>query len=94
MLYAFEVNRAFGRRLREVRERKGISQQDLAVRSEIGRTTIANIEMGGQSTSLFQMLALARALGIAPQELLPDASQEPASDLVKRLERQRELLLG
>ena len=93
--HAFEVNKAFGERLRAERERAGISQVELATRSQIGRTTIANMEIGGQDATLYQMFVLAGALGIEPATLLPRLSEESTNDaIVERLLRQRQAILG
>ena len=92
--HAFEINKAFGEQLRAARERAGISQSELATRSQIGRTTIANMEIGGQAATLYQMFALARALDIEPSSLLPRLSERSTDDdLVERLLRQRQAIL-
>jgi transcriptional regulator with XRE-family HTH domain len=93
MLHAFEVNRAFGRRLRECRERARMSQQELASKADVRRSTIANIEAGGQATSLFQLYAFAGALSVTVDELLPNVSFEPESEIVERLRRHSDALL-
>jgi HTH-type transcriptional regulator/antitoxin HipB len=95
VLNAFEVNRAFGERLRAERERAGVSQAELATRSGIGRTTIANMEIGGQAATLFQMIVLAGALSIEPGSLLPTVPERTTDDdVVERLLRQRQAILS
>ena len=95
MLHAFEVNKAFGERLRAERERAGISQTELATRAQIGRTTIANMEIGGQAATIYQMFVLAGALGIEPAILLPRLSERSTDDdVVERLLRQRQAILS
>lgn len=95
MPHAFEVNKAFGERLRAERERASVSQSELATRSRIGRTTIANMEVGGQAATLYQMYVLAEALGIEPTALLPRLSERLThDDIVERLLRQRQAILS
>lgn len=93
VLSAFDVNRAFGVKLRTLRDRARLSQIQLAERSKVGRTTIANMEAGAQAASIFQIFALATAMGVSPHELLPDLSSYAESD-VDRMMRTRAAILG
>lgn len=56
--------RTFGERLRELREREGISQRELAKRSGETKSTIDRIENGGQVPGVDKAQALADALGV------------------------------
>ncbi len=94
MLNAVDVNKAFGETLRTLRDRSGVSQTELASRSGLGRTTIANMELGGQAATVFQLYVLAHALGAEPAELLPDIAHAWASDDAARLIRNREAILN
>jgi transcriptional regulator with XRE-family HTH domain len=95
MLSPYEVNRAFGVRLRTARDQAQFSQSQLAARSEIGRTTIANMELGAQAATVFQIVRLAQAMGLEPRDLLPDLSQVATDDAdVARMIRHREAILG
>lgn len=61
---------ALGRRIAEARGL--MTQQQLAEKVEMSRASIANIERGNQSVSLFNLYVIADALGIAdPADLLP-----------------------
>jgi|SRR5215469_8174958 len=80
VLASFEVNKRFGGLLRRARERQGISQLQLSRRSALGRTTIANIELGAQSATLHQVVLLAASLGVDPRSLVPDMSEVIKSD--------------
>jgi transcriptional regulator with XRE-family HTH domain len=66
----------FGRELRRVRRQKRMTQDDLAQRVNLGRTSIVNIESGRQRVHLHTFVDLAEALEISATELLPD---EPES---------------
>lgn len=65
------IYRVFGARLRELREEKSVTQDELARRVDLSRTSITNIEKGRQRVMLHQMVNLARALEADPQTLLP-----------------------
>jgi transcriptional regulator with XRE-family HTH domain len=62
----------FGTRVREERERLGISQEELANRAGLHRTYLSGIERGERNLGLINLLRLARALGVAPAALLRD----------------------
>jgi transcriptional regulator with XRE-family HTH domain len=62
----------FGRELRRVRRQKKVTQNQLAERVKLGRTSIVNIERGRQRIHLHTFLEFARALQVDPRELLPD----------------------
>jgi transcriptional regulator with XRE-family HTH domain len=63
----------FGAQLRQVRNRRGLSQDQLAKAAELSRTSIVNIEAGRQGVALGTVYRLAEALAVAPAHLLPDA---------------------
>lgn len=66
-----EHRRAFGDRLRELRQESGwASQEDFAHHADIDRTYISGIERGVRNPTLDMIVKLARALGVAPSELL------------------------
>ncbi|OGG75260.1 transcriptional regulator [Candidatus Kaiserbacteria bacterium RIFCSPLOWO2_01_FULL_54_22] len=60
----------FGKRLRTIRLKKGMSQGDVAKRLEVHRTYISKIERGIQNLSLKGMEKLAKAIGISVGELI------------------------
>ena len=61
--------RLFGVRLRELREKKGLSQQQLADLSGVHRNYISDVERGARNACLVNILRLCTALGVAPREL-------------------------
>jgi len=61
----------FGRRLRSARKAANLTQEALAERVGLSRTSITNIEKGRQHVSLHMLFSLANAIGIKPLELLP-----------------------
>jgi transcriptional regulator with XRE-family HTH domain len=70
------IYREFGRLVREAREKadggRRMTQEALAKRVRLSRTSITNIERGNQHVGLHLLYDLARALGKRPAELLPD----------------------
>lgn len=50
----------------------GLTQEDLSRRVGLSRTSITNMEQGTQHVSLHHLFDLASALGITPNELLPE----------------------
>jgi transcriptional regulator with XRE-family HTH domain len=75
---------AFGIVLRDLRQTRAISQETLALESELDRTFISLLERGLRQPSLTTILQLARPLGVAPQELVAAVvatlSQEGGAD--------------
>lgn len=59
-----------GYKIREMRERKNMTQVELATRSGVSRTTISNLENGVESVTTTKTLSkLAQALGVNVEEL-------------------------
>ena len=61
----------FGRLLREARTTAELTQQEVARRVGLTRTSITNIEGGSQHVSLHQLFLLANAVGREATDLLP-----------------------
>lgn len=62
----------FGRRVRELREAQGISQEALAARADIHRTYLGGVERGERNLALNNVEKLARALGVSASALFDD----------------------
>jgi len=62
-----EIN---GRRLRELRVARALSQEDLAARAGVAASTIVNLEQGKRGAQYVTLRKLAGALGIDPEELV------------------------
>lgn len=61
----------FGIRLREIRLKKGISQERLAELAGLHRTYVSSVERGGRNISLENIDRLATALGEPMAKLMP-----------------------
>ncbi|MEO5923045.1 MAG: helix-turn-helix transcriptional regulator [Bryobacteraceae bacterium] len=60
----------FGEVLRELRQKKGVTQEDLAFKSGYHSTYISQLERGRKSPSLRAIMSLAGALNTSGSELL------------------------
>ncbi|MFV7233889.1 helix-turn-helix domain-containing protein [Flavobacterium sp. ZB4R12] len=56
--------------IRQIRERKNLSQQSLADISDLPKTTIGRIERAEINTTIRTLVKIANALEIEPKELL------------------------
>jgi transcriptional regulator with XRE-family HTH domain len=65
-----EPRALFGKRLRELRQQRGVSQEKLAEMADLHRNYVGVLERGVQSASLDAICKLARALKVRPSELL------------------------
>lgn len=60
-----------GNKIREIRERKGISQEDLARKANVSRATISKLENDEESeVKVGTLKAIAEALGVTVSKLL------------------------
>jgi transcriptional regulator with XRE-family HTH domain len=63
---------AFGRRVRSLREARGMSQEQLADAAGLHRTYLSSLERGQRNVGLDNVLTLARALGVGPAQLFEE----------------------
>ena len=84
-----DVQRRFGRRVKALRQQRGLSQEQLA--EAIGRSvdTVSNIERGFSATRIATADLIARTFGVELQELF-DISQDETTDSIEA--RRRTLL--
>jgi transcriptional regulator with XRE-family HTH domain len=60
-----DVRVQFGRRVRELRKQRGISQEELGFRANLDRTYVSGIERGVRNVGLKNIAALSSALGVS-----------------------------
>lgn len=70
---------ALGRRVRELRERKGVSQDTLAGESGVAVYTLQKLEKGQAKTQIVSIFKICDALGIQPVELFEDLEEADAA---------------
>ena len=82
--------KAVGRRIKEAREKRHLTQEELAARIDISPTYVSVIERGTKIPRLDTFVAIANALEVSGDALLLDvvdhAAESQASDLSAALE--------
>lgn len=68
------IQNRFGRRVRELRQLAGLSQERFAERCGLHRTYIGAVERGERNISLVNIERIALALGISIQQLFEEIS--------------------
>ena len=66
------VKLRFGFTLRKLRDERGYSQEALAERAGLHRNYVGGVERGERNVGLENIVKLARALSVSPQELFAD----------------------
>jgi transcriptional regulator with XRE-family HTH domain len=61
-----------GDRLRELRVRRALTQEELAEKADVGTNTVARLERNESEPHMSTLRKLARALGVEPAELIGD----------------------
>jgi transcriptional regulator with XRE-family HTH domain len=64
-----DVNKAFGKRVAELRKNAGYSQEQFAFKCGVDRTYVGVVERGEKSPTLNTIEKIAYALGISKSEL-------------------------
>ncbi|HEX4608578.1 MAG TPA: helix-turn-helix transcriptional regulator [Urbifossiella sp.] len=93
-----DVKVLFGRRVRQLRKEKGVSQEAFAHQVRIDRSYFGSIERGERNVSLENICLIAAGLGVPPAELLvfealsvpdspPDGRPDPSPPAHRRTRR-------
>ena len=72
MISVTKLDNSFGRSLRKRRLAKLLSQEALALESNLSRAYISDLEMGKKDPSLFTVFKLADALKLKPSVLIDE----------------------
>lgn len=72
MISLNKLDDAFGKSLRKRRLAKLLTQENLALESNLSRAYISDIEMGKKDPSLFTIFKLANALRLKPSVLIDE----------------------
>jgi len=60
----------FGRRIREIRSQRGLSQEKLAELADLHRNYVGGVERGERNVSLVNIVKLAHGLSVRPAKLI------------------------
>jgi transcriptional regulator with XRE-family HTH domain len=90
-----DLYEAIGVAIRKRRESIGMTQATLAESAGLSRTSVTNIERGGQALLVHQLLELARVLRVRPADILPDqiaareidSARQPTAEVKVLLDR-------
>lgn len=66
-----DVRKEFGKRLRDLRTTRGLSQEELAYRCGLSQVYISQTENGHRNISLMNIARLAAALDVSLQDIMP-----------------------
>lgn len=64
------IKKAFGKRVRFLRQEREMSQETLALACDLDRTYIGGVERGERNISLLNIYKIADALGVPPGDLV------------------------
>ena len=62
-----------GHRIRELRQKKGMLQEELARKAGLSPSALSNFEQGRRRTSLDWLKKLSKALGVSVSDLIPES---------------------
>ena len=77
-------------KIKSVRIKKGVSQMELSLRSNLSQSFIANIEKGKKQPSVLTLIRIADALEVNPQDFFPEINEFDGKEQTK--EKIRSLL--
>ena len=77
-------------KIKAIRIKKGVSQIELSLRSNLSQSFIANIEKGKKQPSVLTLIKIADALEVNPQDFFPETHNPDTKEQTK--EKIRKLL--
>jgi transcriptional regulator with XRE-family HTH domain len=76
-------------KIKSIRIKKGISQMELSLRSNLSQSFIVNIEKGKKQPSVLTLIRIAEALGVNPQDFFPESinfdTKEHTKEKIRKL---------
>jgi transcriptional regulator with XRE-family HTH domain len=84
MAHAENVQRSLGRRIRELRSKRGWTQEQFAGICGIHRTYLGHVERGEKNVSLSTVLRVANALGIRVTALFGRGRESPDTTALRK----------
>ncbi|MBN9560480.1 MAG: helix-turn-helix transcriptional regulator [Alphaproteobacteria bacterium] len=71
-----ELSAAFGRKVREARDKAGLSRVQLAEKTGLATSYIFELETEGANVTLKTVSRIAEALGLGARDLMPESSRD------------------
>jgi transcriptional regulator with XRE-family HTH domain len=65
-----DPQKSLGAAIRERRKRLGLTQEELAEKSDLHWTYVSGIERGSRNVSILKLCKIARALGVKVRDLI------------------------
>jgi transcriptional regulator with XRE-family HTH domain len=92
-----ELLKAFGRKVREARERAGLTRAQLGDLTGLAPSYLFEIENEGANVTLKTLAKLAESLKLGPRDLLPESEQDAltgsaVAELIAALDRAADVL--
>jgi len=66
-----DIKLLLGNKIKKIRQKQKMSQEELAFESNLHRTYISDIERGSRNVSIKNIEKIARALKVSLKELMP-----------------------
>ena len=82
-----------GKKILELRKKKGLSQEELGERINVTRQTISNWELGETSPNPVQLKLLSKELNVSIDELLDNDVKDVLVEKVSNTEKLSKLIL-
>lgn len=80
-----DIKKLFGRRIKELRQRKGLTQEQLAYMVDVGERNLSKIECGNNFVTADTLAKIITALEVEPTELFNFKHLEEKEILKKEL---------
>jgi transcriptional regulator with XRE-family HTH domain len=75
------MHQEIGRRIRELRRKKSMLQEELASRAGLSASALSNFEQGRRRISLAWLRRIGKALGVTTADLIPESrSRRPLAE--------------
>jgi len=65
-----QLQLAIGKRIKSLREEKGVAQQDLAAQCNLEKSNLSRLEAGGTNPTIYTLKRIADNLGVNLEELV------------------------
>jgi transcriptional regulator with XRE-family HTH domain len=70
-------------KIKAIRNKNGVSQMELSLRSNLSQSFIANLEKGKKQPSVLTLIRIADALKVNPQDFFPEVVDSSPKEQVK-----------